>query len=247
MRAGRIARRGNAVSAQATTARTGKSLKPRARDQPAGQNQTKVEEKLKADKANADRSCAMLGEPPNTEEKQDAEQWLITMQDRQGGTAIDGKNQQSGTEEAVPQSRTWFRKFRAPRQSRVDHHKANNAGQTKRPIINNGPEIKRVDRKHHWGCQAKQVVEPNPAKVDWAAHLAPGSRQRPTELPEQGRSRSQGCRARERPPRPHNRRARARRSFVKECRRAMPFARIDTTTQIKSKNPAANVIEIDFQ
>src|SRR5450631_2791592 len=101
MRAGRIARRGNDVSAQATTARTGKSLKPRARDQPAGQNQTKVEEKLKADKANADRSRAMLGEPPNTEEKQDAEQWLITMQDRQGRTAIDGKNQQSGTEEAV--------------------------------------------------------------------------------------------------------------------------------------------------
>jgi hypothetical protein len=79
----RMTRCGKDVSAQSDfSCGPGKSLKPRARDQAAGQDQTKIQEKLKADKANEDCSRAMLGEPPDGEEKQDAEQGLITVQDR---------------------------------------------------------------------------------------------------------------------------------------------------------------------
>jgi hypothetical protein len=64
----------------------------RACDQSASQNQREIEKKLQRDEAKADRSCAMLPKPPNTEEKQDAKQRLVTMENGQRGTAIDGQN-----------------------------------------------------------------------------------------------------------------------------------------------------------
>jgi hypothetical protein len=92
----RIARRVAVVSAQARRAGgSGKSPKARALDQPAGQNQTKIQEKLKAYQAKTDCSSAMAGEPPDAEEKQDAEQKLVTVQDRQCRNTEDGKNQKS--------------------------------------------------------------------------------------------------------------------------------------------------------
>src|SRR5664279_3110047 len=94
----RVARRGRVVSAQATKEGTRSSLKMRAGDQSASQNQREIEKKLQRDEADADRSRAMLPEPPNTEEKQHAEQRLVTMEDRQRGTTIDGQNQHSGAE-----------------------------------------------------------------------------------------------------------------------------------------------------
>jgi hypothetical protein len=69
------------------------SPKPRARDQPAGRDQKKVEEKLKGDKTNENLSRAMLREPPDAQEKQDAKQWLITMQDWEGSTTVNGEDQ----------------------------------------------------------------------------------------------------------------------------------------------------------
>jgi hypothetical protein len=99
MRAGQDSSLRKDVSAQSDTALAQeKPLKPRACDQPAGQNQREIEEKLKTDKANADSSRAVPREPPNSEEKQGPEQGLVTVQDGQGGAAIDGYNQQSGTE-----------------------------------------------------------------------------------------------------------------------------------------------------
>ena len=70
----------------------------RAGDQSASQNQREIEKKLQRDEANADRLGAMLPEPPNAEEKQDAEQRLVTMEDRQRGTTINAQNQQSRAE-----------------------------------------------------------------------------------------------------------------------------------------------------
>jgi hypothetical protein len=61
----------------------GRSPKPRAGDQPAGQNHTEIQEDLKGNKADADCSRAVPGEPPDTEEKQDTEQGLITVQNDQ--------------------------------------------------------------------------------------------------------------------------------------------------------------------
>jgi hypothetical protein len=99
----RMTRCGKDVSAQSDFGcGPGKSLKPRARGQPAGQNQTKIEEKLKNDEGDEDSSRAVLKEPPDTEEKQDTEQRLISVQDRQGRTAIGGKNRKSRPEQAIP-------------------------------------------------------------------------------------------------------------------------------------------------
>jgi hypothetical protein len=70
----------------------------RAGDQSASQDQGEIEEKLQADEANADRSRATPPEPPNTEEKQDPEHWLVTMQNRERGTTVDSEDQQRGTQ-----------------------------------------------------------------------------------------------------------------------------------------------------
>lgn len=56
------------------------------------QDEANIQEKLNPDEARKDSCVAMSGEPPNTEEKENPEQRLVAVQDRQGGAAKNSEN-----------------------------------------------------------------------------------------------------------------------------------------------------------
>src|SRR3954470_24274065 len=80
-------------------------------------NEANIQEKLKPDQAREDSSPAMPGEPPDAEEKQNPKQRLIAVQDHQGRTAKNSKNQRGGTKQAVAKPGRRSRKPGALRES----------------------------------------------------------------------------------------------------------------------------------
>src|SRR5438067_5268388 len=87
------------------------------------------------------------------------------MKDQERGTTIDSQNQQTRPQETIPEPGTWFWKFGALGEARVDQNKANDTGQAEHPIIMNRPEIKRVDGKDHRTDQVEKILEADPHEV----------------------------------------------------------------------------------
>jgi hypothetical protein len=98
------------------------------------QIEANIQEKLQPDEAREDFSIAMSGEPPNAEEKQNAKQCLIAVEDCQGRTAENGENQRGGTKQAVPKPGRRSRKLRALGDGWEDEDKAQDAGHGALPI-----------------------------------------------------------------------------------------------------------------